>query len=87
MCGGGSNSGNNDKQSLKEQAKNKKTAFSAETFGKMSPKTAAKFQGQGFVMGDDAKANAAANAAYEPIVLDADQVIFQGKLLAVWRKI
>ena len=29
----------------------------------------------------------AANAAYEPIVLDADQVIFQGKLLAVWRKI
>ena len=29
----------------------------------------------------------AANAAYEPIELDIDQVIFQGKLLAVWRKI
>ena len=29
----------------------------------------------------------AANAAYDPIELDSDQVIFQGKLLAVWRKI
>ena len=29
----------------------------------------------------------AANPAYEPIELDTDQVIFQGKLLAVWRKI
>ena len=27
-----------------------------------------------------------ANINYEPIVLDPDQVIFQGKLLAVWRK-
>ena len=29
----------------------------------------------------------AANQAYEPIILDYDQVIFQGKLLAVWRKL
>ena len=29
----------------------------------------------------------AANTAYEPIELNLDQVIFQGKLLAVWRKI
>ena len=29
----------------------------------------------------------AANIAYEPIVLNADQVQIQGKLLAVWRKI
>ncbi len=29
----------------------------------------------------------AANPAYEPIVLDVDEVIFQGKLLAVWRKV
>ncbi|MBA87562.1 MAG: repressor LexA [Euryarchaeota archaeon] len=29
----------------------------------------------------------AANPAYEPIVLDKDSVIFQGKLLAVWRKV
>jgi len=29
----------------------------------------------------------AANPAYEPIELDLDQVDFQGKLLAVWRKI
>ena len=29
----------------------------------------------------------AANQAYEPIILDYDQVIFQGKLLAVWRNI
>ena len=29
----------------------------------------------------------AANAAYEPIVLNLDEVVFQGKLLAVWRKI
>ena len=29
----------------------------------------------------------AANPKYEPIILDQDQVIFQGKLLAVWRKI
>ena len=29
----------------------------------------------------------AANPAYEPIVLNLDEVIFQGKLLAVWRKI
>tara|TARA_B100000900_G_scaffold396632_1_gene396098 strand:+ start:645 stop:1262 length:618 start_codon:yes stop_codon:yes gene_type:complete len=29
----------------------------------------------------------AANSAYEPIELDIDQVIFQGKLLAVWRKV
>ncbi len=29
----------------------------------------------------------AANPAYEPIVLDLDQVEIQGKLLAVWRKI
>ena len=29
----------------------------------------------------------AANANYDPIVLGIDEVIFQGKLLAVWRKI
>ncbi len=29
----------------------------------------------------------AANPNYEPIELDAEQVIFQGKLLAVWRKL
>ena len=29
----------------------------------------------------------AANSAYDPIELDIEQVIFQGKLLAVWRKI
>ena len=29
----------------------------------------------------------AANPAYEPIVLNPDNVVFQGKLLAVWRKI
>ena len=29
----------------------------------------------------------AANPSYEPIELDLDNVIFQGKLLAVWRKI
>ena len=29
----------------------------------------------------------AANASYEPIELNLDQVVFQGKLLAVWRKI
>ena len=29
----------------------------------------------------------AANAAYQPIVLDFDQVEIQGKLLAVWRKV
>ena len=29
----------------------------------------------------------AANIAYEPIVLNLDQVVVQGKLLAVWRKI
>ena len=29
----------------------------------------------------------AANSAYQPIELNLDQVIFQGKLLAVWRKI
>ena len=29
----------------------------------------------------------AANPAYEPIVLNQDEVVFQGKLLAVWRKI
>ena len=29
----------------------------------------------------------AANAAYEPIELNLDEVVFQGKLLAVWRKI
>ena len=29
----------------------------------------------------------AANPAYEPIELNVDDVIFQGKLLAVWRKI
>ena len=29
----------------------------------------------------------AANTAYEPIELNLDEVIFQGKLLAVWRKI
>ncbi len=28
----------------------------------------------------------AANPSYEPIILDVDEVIFQGKLLAVWRK-
>ena len=28
----------------------------------------------------------AANQAYEPLELNLDQVIFQGKLLAVWRK-
>ena len=29
----------------------------------------------------------AANPAYEPIVLNLEDVVFQGKLLAVWRKI
>ena len=29
----------------------------------------------------------AANSAYEPIELNLDEVIFQGKLLAVWRKV
>ncbi len=29
----------------------------------------------------------AANSAYDPIELNLDQVIFQGKLLAVWRKV
>ena len=29
----------------------------------------------------------AANPAYEPIELNQEQVVFQGKLLAVWRKI
>ena len=29
----------------------------------------------------------AANPSYEPIILDLDQVVIQGKLLAVWRKI
>ena len=29
----------------------------------------------------------AANPAYEPIELDPNQVVFQGKLLAVWRKV
>ncbi len=29
----------------------------------------------------------AANSAYEPIELNPDNVIFQGKLLAVWRKV
>ena len=29
----------------------------------------------------------AANPAYDPIVLNLDEVVFQGKLLAVWRKI
>jgi len=29
----------------------------------------------------------AANPSYEPIKLSLDEVIFQGKLLAVWRKI
>ena len=29
----------------------------------------------------------AANPAYEPIELDLNQVVFQGQLLAVWRKI
>ncbi len=29
----------------------------------------------------------AANEAYEPIELNLDEVVFQGKLLAVWRKI
>ena len=29
----------------------------------------------------------AANPSYEPIRLDLDQVVFQGKLLAVWRKV
>ena len=29
----------------------------------------------------------AANPAYEPIELDLDQVVFQGKLLGVWRKV
>ena len=29
----------------------------------------------------------AANPAYEPIVLGLDEVVFQGKLLAVWRKV
>ena len=29
----------------------------------------------------------AANSAYEPIELNLEQVIFQGKLLAVWRKV
>ena len=29
----------------------------------------------------------AANSNYEPIILDCEEVIFQGKLLAVWRKV
>jgi len=29
----------------------------------------------------------AANPNYEPIKIDCDQVIIQGKLLAVWRKV
>jgi repressor LexA len=29
----------------------------------------------------------AANPAYEPIVLDAEQVMVQGKLVAVWRQV
>ena len=29
----------------------------------------------------------AANPAYEPIELNLDEVTFQGKLLAVWRKV
>ena len=29
----------------------------------------------------------AANPAYDPIELDSNEVVFQGKLLAVWRKI
>ena len=29
----------------------------------------------------------AANPAYEPIELDVEEVVFQGKLLAVWRKV
>ena len=29
----------------------------------------------------------AANPAYEPIKVNPDQVVFQGKLLAVWRKV
>jgi repressor LexA len=29
----------------------------------------------------------AANNAYEPIEIDSENVVFQGKLLAVWRKI
>ena len=29
----------------------------------------------------------AANPKYEPIILDYEQVVIQGKLLAVWRKI
>ena len=29
----------------------------------------------------------AANPAYEPIELDPENVVFQGKLLAVWRKV
>ena len=29
----------------------------------------------------------AANPLYDPIELDLDQVLFQGKLLAVWRKV
>ncbi len=28
----------------------------------------------------------AANSAYEPIILNPEEVVFQGKLLAVWRK-
>ena len=29
----------------------------------------------------------AANPKYEPIVLDSEQVVIRGKLLAVWRKV
>ena len=29
----------------------------------------------------------AANPSYEPIELNLDEVVFQGKLLAVWRKV
>jgi len=29
----------------------------------------------------------AANPNYEPIILDHDQLVIQGKLLAVWRKV
>ena len=29
----------------------------------------------------------AANPSYDPIILNLDEVVFQGKLLAVWRKV
>ena len=66
--------GNNDNQGGNPHGNNNAntsqgtTGFSAETFGKFSPETAAKFQGQGFnqATGDNsATINAQANATYD----------------------